>query len=148
MFSNDFTTPPKDNSDVVKQVFDTLIYSIKRKTNEGEAVSLINSLIQELKEDHSFLQYVKLKDTRLLEDDDIVNVDSEINSVTPTEIGKAINSAILILSRYLGTKNGYFLIKEFQQRIGSNYFSSIRAMGIDLDLLILEHKVAAIYDIL
>ncbi len=146
MFSNDFITPQKNNSDVVKRVLNTLIYTIKRKTNEGQAVSIINSLINDLKEDHEFLHFVKIKDTRLLEDDCIVEVESNIDTVLPTEVGKALNNVIYITSRYLGKRDGYFLIKEFQQRIGSNYFSSLRAMGIDLDLLLLELKVATMFD--
>jgi hypothetical protein len=146
MFSNDFTTPPKNNSEVVKQVLNTLIYTIKRKSNEGKAVSMINSLLQDLEEDHEFLHYIKIKDTRLKEDNNIVDVQSDIDEVVPTEVGKALNNVIYITSRYLGKRDGYFLIKEFQQRIGSNYYSSLRAMGIDLDLLLLELKVATMFD--
>ena len=146
MFSNDFTTPQKNNSEVVKQVLNTLIYTIKRKSNEGKAVSMINSLLQDLEEDHEFLHYIKIKDTRLKEDNNIVDVESDIDEVVPTEVGKALNNVIYITSRYLGKRDGYFLIKEFQQRIGSNYYSSLRAMGIDLDLLLLELKVATMFD--
>jgi hypothetical protein len=146
MFSNDFITPPKNNSEVVKHVLNTLIYSIKRKTNEGHAVSMIDSLIHDLQEDHEFLIYVKLKDTRLLEDDSIVDVKKDIDEIMPLEVGKALNNVIYITSRFLGKRDGYFLIKEFQHRIGSNYYSSLRAMGIDLDLLLLELKVATMFE--
>jgi len=44
------------------------------------------------------------------------------------------------MSYSLGDKEGYFLIKELQLRIGSEYTSSIKAMDIDIELLLLEQK--------
>ena len=121
MFSKDLITPQKNNSEVVKQVLNTLIYTIKRKKNEEYAVSMMRNLIKKLRAEYDFLQYVNIQDTRFLEKEDTVNVIHDINDVSPTEVGKALHKIISKLSLSLEDKDGFFLIREFQQRVGDEY---------------------------
>ena len=140
MFSKEFITPQKTNSEVVKQVLNTLINTIRRKTDEKHAILTINSLIKKLEAEYDFLRYIEINDTRLLATADIVNVMPYIDAVSPKEVGKALHIIVSIMSYSLGDKEGYFLIKELQLRIGSEYTSSIKAMDIDIELLLLEQK--------
>jgi len=142
MFSKDFITPQKNNSEVVKQVLNTLINTTGRKRGEECAVSMMSSLLKELEAEYGFLQYVEIRDTRLLEEEERVNVMPNINAVLPTEVGKALHIIISKLSLSLEDKDGYFLIREFQQRVGNEYTSTIKAIGVDTELLLLEHKLA------
>ncbi len=142
MYSNDFITPQKNNSEVVKQVLNTLINTTRRKRGEEYAVSTMSSLLKELEAEYGFLQYVEIRDTRLLEEEERVNVMPNINAVLPTEVGKALNIIISKLSLSLEDKDGYFLIREFQKRVGNEYTSTIKAIGVDTELLLLEHKLA------
>lgn len=140
MFSKEFITPQKTNSEVVKQVLNTLINTIRRKTDEKHAILTVNSLIKKLEAEYDFLRYIEINDTRLLATADIVNVMPDIDAVSPKEVGKALHIIVSIMSYSLGDKEGYFLIKELQLRIGSEYTSSIKAMDIDIELLLLEQK--------
>ena len=140
MFSKEFITPQKTNSEVVKQVLNTLINTIRRKTDEKHAILTVNSLIKKLEAEYDFLRYIEINDTRLLATADIVNVMPDIDAVSPKEVGKALYIIVSIMSYSLGDKEGYFLIKELQLRIGSEYTSSIKAMDIDIELLLLEQK--------
>ena len=140
MFSKEFITPQKTNSEVVKQVLNTLINTIRRKTDEKHAILTVSSLIKKLEAEYDFLRYIEIKDTRLLATADIVNVIPDIDAVSPKEVGKVLHIIVSIMSYSLGDKEGYFLIKELQLRIGSEYTSSIKAMDIDIELLLLEQK--------
>lgn len=140
MYSNDFITPQKNNSEVVKQVLNTLINTIRRKTDEKHAILTVSSLIKKLEAEYDFLRYIEINDTRLLATADIVNVMPDIDAVSPKEVGKVLHTIVSIMSYSLGDKEGYFLIKELQLRIGSEYTSSIKAMDIDIELLLLEQK--------
>ena len=104
---------------------------------------MMSSLIKELEPEYDFLQYVKIQDIRLLEEKERVNVTKNIDDVLPVQIGKVVHVIILNLSRSLGDKEGYFLIKEFQQRVGSQYFSIIKNIGIDTEEILLEHILAS-----
>ena len=141
MFSKDFITPRKNNSEVIKQVLNTLINTTIRKRGEEYAVLTMSSLLKELEEKFGFLQYVEVRDIRLLEDEERVNVMSDVNAVLPTEVGRALNTIIYKLSLTFEDKEGYFLIREFQKRVGSEYTSAIKDIGIDTELLLLEHKL-------
>jgi len=142
MYSNDFINPQKNNSEVVKHVLNTLINTIKRKRGEEHTVSMMSSLLKELKAEHDFLQYIEIQDIRFLEGGERVTVMPNINAVLPTEVGKALHIIISKLSLSLEDKDGYLLIREFQHRVGSEYTSIIKAIGIDTELLLLEHKLA------
>ena len=140
MFSKEFITPQKTNSEVVKQVLNTLINTIRRKTDEKHAILTVSSLIKKLEAEYDFLRYIEINDTRLLATADIVNVMPDIDAVSPKEVGKVLHTIVSIMSYSLGDKEGYFLIKELQLRIGSEYTSSVKAMDIDIELLLLEQK--------
>ena len=136
MYSNDFINPQKNNSEVVN--------TISRKRGEEYAVSTMSSLLKELEAEYGFLQYVEIQDIRFLEGEKRVTVMPNINAVLPTEVGKALHILISKLSLSLEDKDGYLLIGEFQHRVGSEYTSAIKAIGIDTELLLLEHKLAKI----
>ncbi len=144
MYSSDFINPQKNNSEVVKHVLNTLINIIRRKRGEEYAVSTMSSLLKELEAEYGFLQYVEIRDIRFLEGEERVTVMQNINAVLPTEVGKALHIVISKLSLSLEDKDGYLLIGEFQHRVKSEYTSTIKAIGIDTELLLLEHKLAKI----
>lgn len=139
MFTNDYFMPQKNNSEIIKQVLNTLINTVRRKGGEKRAISMLSSLLKELESEYVFLQYVEVQDIRLLEEKERVIVMPNINAVLPTEVGKVLHIIILKLSLILEDKDGYFLIREFQQRIGNEYSAIIKTIGIDTELLLLEY---------
>lgn len=131
----------RENSDVIRHVLRTLVNISGRKTTEGHAVSIMDSLIKELEEEYDFLKHVEIRDTRFLEDDYSVSVMSDVDFISPGEVGKAIHDIIISMNKTLGKNAGHFLIKELSRNIGDNYRSIMEDMGIDLGLMQLEHEV-------
>jgi hypothetical protein len=131
-----------ENSHIIKKVLITLINISGRKTTKGYAISITDSLLKKLEKNFSFLKHVEVKDTRFLEDDVPITVMSEINSIEPTEIGKAMYAIITTMNESLGKNAGHFFIKELSRNIGDDYNSSIKNMGVDLSLMQLEHEVS------
>ena len=129
------------NSDVTKQVINTLINTTKRKSTEDEAVMKMNSLIKKLETNYDFLQYIEIKDTRFEEEDDIVDVMSEIDSVPAKDVGKALYTVISTMSNSFDKHAGRFLLQEFRRNVGGEYISTLREMGADIDILLLEYEV-------
>lgn len=131
----------RENSDVIRHVLRTLVNISGRKTTEGHAVSIMDSLIKELEEEYDFLKHVEIRDTRFLEDDYPISVMSDVDFISHDEVGKAIHDIIISMNKTLGKNAGHFLIKELSRNIGDNYRSIMEDMGIDLGLMQLEHEV-------
>ena len=130
-----------ENSEIIRKVLNTLVSISSRKTTEGYAVSIMDTLIKRLEGTYEFLKHVEVSDTRFLEDDATISVMSDIDSVPSTEIGKAIHDIIVTMNESLGKDAGHFFIKEISRNIGDDYHSTIKDMGVDLGLMQLEHEV-------
>jgi hypothetical protein len=133
--------PDLERSAVIKNLLSTVIDISGRKTNKGYAISTMDSLIKKLKTRFDFLKHIQIKDTRYSEEEDLVSVMSDINTIEASEVGKAINEIITTMDRSLGKNAGHFFIKEIQSTLGDEYNSSIKDMGVDLGLLQLEREV-------
>ncbi len=130
-----------ENSDIIEKLLTTLFNISSRKTTQGHAYSVMDSVIRQLESEYDFLRHVELKDTRFLEDATSISVMKDMNSIHPDRIGKAIESIILNMDKRLGKRAGYFFIKELSRNIGEEYSSTMRDMGVDLSLLQLQKEV-------
>lgn len=131
-----------ENSEVIRKILMTLINISSRKTTEGYAISIMDSLIKKLEEKYDFLKHIEINDTRFLEDDTSVTVMTDVDSVPPTEVGKAVHAIIATMNESLGKDVGHFFIREISSSIGDDYHSTIKDMGVDLSLMQLEHEVS------
>ena len=137
----EFLMPGLKTSDVIKNLLTTLIDISGRKTNKGHAITTMDMLIKQLETRYDFLKNVEIKDTRYIEDGDPVSVMSDINSVIPSEMGKAVHEIITIMNRSLGKNAGIFFIKELQSNLNEEHEASIKNMGVDLSLMQLEREI-------
>ncbi len=130
-----------ENSEVMKHVLNTLVNLSSRKTNQGQAITTMNNLIEKLKNKYDFLKHIEIKDTRYLELNEPISVMSDIDKIESDNIGKALYDIIKNMNIALGRDAGFFFIKEFRRNLGDHYSESIEEMGIDLGLMQLEFEV-------
>ena len=130
-----------ENSDLIKEILTTMINISGRKTNKGHAVFVMDASLKKLTNKYVFLKNIEIIDTRFLENADPISVVSDIDSVPPDEIGKAIHDIITTMDESLGKEAGYFFIKEISRNIKDDYHSTMRDMGIDLSLMQLEREI-------
>ncbi len=128
------------NSDLIKQTIKTLLVITSRRASESVSILLIDTILKTLIGRYNFLKNVKIKSTVGYGEitADAVTVDSDINSVDPFVVGKVIETIIRVICIDLREKAGLFFIKEFKNRVGGNYVSTLREIGVDLDLIQLE----------
>ena len=132
-----------ENSEVMRNVLTTLLKISNRKATGGDVAPTMGSLIKKLEEKYSFLEHVEIKDTRFLEAVDPITIMSDVNSVPPTEIGKAIHEIIHSMNESLGRDAGFYFIKEIGNRIGDDCYTTIRDdMGVNLNLMQMERDVS------
>jgi hypothetical protein len=130
-----------ENSDVIKEVLTTMINISGRKTNKGHAVFVMDSSLKKLLDKYDFLKHIEIKDTRFIENTDPISVMSDVDSVSPSDIGRAIQEIITTMDESLGKDAGYFFIKEISRNINDDYHPIIKDMGIDLSLMQLEREI-------
>ena len=130
-----------ENSRIIKHVLDKLINITSRKTDTGQAVSIIFKSIKELQNKYDFLKNIEIKDTQFIELEEPISVMSDIDNIRSDEIGKALYDIIKSINSNLGRNAGYFLIKELKNSIDDEFNTSIIDMGLDLSLMQLEFEI-------
>jgi hypothetical protein len=131
-----------EKSDIIKSVLKTLISISSRKTDLPYAIMTIEDLIKRLEAQYNFLKHVQINDDVYNEESgDVISVMSDINTVPPTELGKALHSIINSVNRSLGENAGHFFIKEIRNKLSDDYLNVMRDMGVDLGLMQLESEI-------
>jgi hypothetical protein len=135
--------PVPDKSQIMKNVLKTLISISSRKTDLPYAIMTIEDLMKRLKNQYQFLRHVHINNEFYKEDSgDVISVMSDINTVPPTQLGKAIHSIISSMNQSLGENAGHFFIKEIRTRLNDESLSIMRDMGVDLGIMQLESEIS------
>ena len=127
----------------MKNVLTTLLTISSRKDTDIDIVSTMVSLVKKLEGKYSFLKHVEINDTRFFEAGDSIMVMSNLDSVSSSEVGKAIHDIIFSMIESLGSDAGYYFIKEIGHRLGDDYYTTIRDdLGVNLSHMQLEWDVS------
>jgi len=84
---------------------------------------------------------VQIHDTRFSEGRGVHHHETKAKNKKSNDSGEAINKIVTTMHHSLGKHAGFFFIKELQKRLGDDYISYIKDMGVDLSLLQLESEV-------
>ena len=125
-----------ENSDLLKAVIKALYNVANRRTTQNFAFAVINTIIRTIEERYDFLKYVQIYTDGGSED--FIDVSSDLNSVHPAKIGKAIEAIIQVVYMDLKEKAGLYFIKEVKRNIGEEIIPKLRESGVDLELLMLQ----------
>jgi hypothetical protein len=141
-----------DSADVTRQVIETIIEIIGRKTSQEYAVVTIQNLLKKHRLIYPFLRDIEIKNSRSLELEGTVSVNESLNAVSPKDIGQALKELVSKIMITLGKTAGYFFIREIREKIGIEYDTFLlKAMNIDLTLmqstLIVENKSINVLEI-
>ena len=130
------------NSDVIKRTLFSLIYVARLKTSKDYAWSIIKNLLTELKKDHDFLKYISIDEIKNIKDTiDDITVSSDFNNIDSNKIGEVIQNIVDIFKTRMGVKAGYFFLTEFKDKLGDEYHTVIKKMGVDLRLIDLQYEI-------
>ena len=134
-----------ENSTVMERLLNAMFMISKRKTTEINTISIMDSLLSTLSSRYNFLKSVEVKDVRYLENENAISVMNEIDTVSPAEVGRAINEFLKSMDGALGRKAGHFFFKEISNRLGDDVTTMMRdEMGVDISLLQLEKEVSTL----
>jgi len=123
------------NSQVIRYVLQILISKIGRRTSEGFATVILDTVLNELMSRYDFLRYVEIKNTFYSEGIDAVNVSSEIDLVDTAKFYNAVRDIMEMTVKYVKEKANFFFIKEVQEALNDIYDLNLKEQNIDLNLM-------------
>ena len=121
------------NSDMVYGLLQGLFKTAGRRTTESFAIAVIGAIIKTLEQRYDFLKHILLKTNIGIEEN--ILVDSELNTIDPTLVARAIETIVQVVYMDLKEKAGLYFIKELKTNAGDNVISSLKDAGVDLELL-------------
>jgi len=121
------------NSDMVYGLLKGLYKTAGRRTSESFAIAVIGAIIKTLEQRYDFLKHILLKNN--IGADENILVDSELNTIEPTIVARAIETIVQVVYMDLKEKAGLYFIKELKTNAGDNVISSLKDAGVDLELL-------------
>ncbi|UCF12715.1 MAG: hypothetical protein JSW06_00255 [Thermoplasmatales archaeon] len=135
------------NSDVIRHILKAILVVAGRRTLDSFAVKVVKTVVKTLDREFDFLKYVAIKNAVYSEVEEIVTVSSDLDSIDPSKIGKAID--ILLREVYIELKDeaGLYFISELKEYIGEKYVLAIKNLGVDLDVIQSEqHQIYSLQD--
>jgi hypothetical protein len=128
------------NSEVLGSILRALFSVASRRTSQGFAATVIGTIIKTLEQNYQFLQYVRIETFETSNPNEIISISSDIDTVNPFEVGKAIEAIIRIIYMDLVGKTGLFFIKELKELAGEQIISEMKKYGVDLEILQTEQR--------
>ena len=129
-----------NNSEVLNAILRAVYSVASRRTTQSFAATVIGAIIKTLEQNYDFLKYVHVENLEYVNSEGIINISSEINTVDPLSIGKAVEAIIRIVYMDLVGKTGLFFMKELKEQAGEQIVSELRNYGVDLALLQTEQR--------
>lgn len=110
-----------NNTEIINNILKTLYEKISRRTNEKNAVSILNRVILDLKPRYPYLSVIKIKNTYYEENAKNIQItySSIIDKLNSDELNKCIVDVFELTVKYLKRDADYFFIKEFKDAINN-----------------------------
>jgi len=123
---------------VLKNVLMALIDVLKEATSQSYAVLFIDHVLKGIDERYGYMKYIKIDSSRYSDGIDAVSVPSSVESISPTELARAIQKLVEQITTSLGDDASKDFIGRFKRRLGSAYLSKIEHMGVNLHMIQLK----------
>ena len=101
-------------------------------------IKIVKTVTTKLQKEYDFLKNITIHDAFYSEDNDVVTVSSEIDSIEPKTIGNAIDAFLREVYLQLDDEAGLYFINEFKECIGEEFVMQIRSLGVNLERIQLE----------
>jgi len=130
------------NSVLLKSVLTSIFNTASRRTSTRSASEVMGSSIKTLERKFDFFKYVYLNPAESGGGEFSVSISPVIDSVSPEEIGKAIESLIRVIYNDLSSEAGLYFVTELKELAGDDVSRAISDCDVDLDQVQLEQHYA------
>lgn len=126
---------------LIKKVLKTLLDILSESSTKSYAILILNNIIKKYSEKFDFLNLIKINSLQLSEGIDAIEVSNEINSISPIEIGRAIQKIMENVSTSLGEEAGSNFLSMFKKRMGKAYILRMEEIGVNLHMIELRSNL-------
>lgn len=125
------------NSVLFKYIMNALYNIIKNKTSENYSIMVIGNILKTIENKFEFLKYVNVICAGQIENQDgIIDLVGNIDTIDTSEISKAIESIIRITSSSMKDKEaGKYFITELKKYIKNPYILELKKHDVDIDTI-------------
>lgn len=130
-----------ENSEVVKHIFTILFEILDRDFGRDFAFKNLHDVVLRLSTSHDSLKYVKINDTRAIQNVDIATVGKDVDSQTSSDVGSDIQKVIQEINNILEGKGGFNFIEKLKNKINPDHSLKLREMDVDLSVIKLRQEL-------
>lgn len=117
----------------------TAVYNVaSRRTSLKYADEAVGSTIKTLEGKYNFLKFVDITKGEVTEGGFAISVSSDIDTVNPAIIGKAIEALIRVVYNDMNEEAGLYFVNEVKEKAGKEITKKIVDCEVDLEQLQLE----------
>jgi hypothetical protein len=131
--------PVVQNSILMSRVLQGLFAVVGRRTLDSHAIKVIQTVLKKLEPTFGFLENVVVHDELFSHEGIKMTIDPKFESVNRTDVGKAVDALIQVISMDLvktaGEEVGLYFITELKGHLGDEVLDDLRDRGVNLDRL-------------
>jgi hypothetical protein len=130
------------NSILFEAFLKALFNVASRRTTSKFADEAIGATIKTLESRYDFMKYVRVRKSEIPNEGYAIHVYSDIDSINPELIGKAIEALVRVVYNDLSTEAGLYFVSELKDQAGEEITRMISDFDVDLDQIQLEQHYA------
>ncbi len=126
---------------LVKKVVKALIDILSESSTESYAFLILNNIFSKYKDKFTFIDYINIDGNKHSEETDQIKVSDQIETVSPSDLGRAIQKIMENVSTSLGEEAGRFFLDKFRKKIGKAYILRLEEIGVNLHMIELRRTL-------
>ena len=129
-----------DNAKIITELLTTLFVKISRRTNEKNAITILNRVLSDSKNKYSYLTLIIINDATYKENRDYIKINNEklFNKLSSKNLKNCIKDIFELTIKHLQRDADYFFIREFKEAV--NKIDDFHLDYNELDLNKLQFK--------
>ncbi len=133
----------KISNSILFEAFLKALFNVaSRRTTSIFADEAIGATIKTLENRYDFMKFVQIKKSDIPYEGYAIHVYSDIDSINPELIGKAIEALVRVVYNDLSTEAGLYFVSELKDQAGEEITRMISDIDVDLDQIQLEQHYA------
>lgn len=126
---------------LVKKVVKALIDILSESSTESYAFLILNNIFSKYKDKFTFIDYINIDGNKHSEETNQIKVSDQIETVSPSDLGRAIQKIMENVSTSLGEEAGRFFLDKFRKKIGKAYILRLEEIGVNLHMIELRRTL-------
>ncbi len=126
---------------IVKRVLKALVDVLSEASAESYAILVLDRVLSKIYYDYESLRFIEIDSSRYSDGFDAVCISSDIDLVSPSEVGRGIQKLIEKVSSGLGEDAGQNFVDKLKFRLGKAYVLKMEEMGVNLHLVQLRQDL-------